>query len=120
MYAVWFIYSLYLYKVIIILSFSSLLSQARASGCVINTCGWVTGTGYRILVHAAEAFEGGLPVPATHKSTCIQSIQHTCTVDSQQLKPSVTQTFRLLKLKSISPGFPSCNFTLGNSNSQYS
>lgn len=31
---------------------------ARASGCVINTCGWVTGTGYRILVHAAEAFEG--------------------------------------------------------------
>lgn len=31
--------------------------KARASGCVINTCGWVTGTGYRILVHAAEAFE---------------------------------------------------------------
>ena len=36
-----------------------LLLIARASGCVINTCGWVTGTGYRILVHAAEAFEGG-------------------------------------------------------------
>lgn len=31
---------------------------ARASGCIINTCGWVTGTGYRILVHAAEAFDG--------------------------------------------------------------
>ncbi|KAJ7384175.1 Cleavage polyadenylation factor subunit clp1 [Desmophyllum pertusum] len=33
------------------------IEEARASGCVINTCGWVTGTGYRILVHAAEAFE---------------------------------------------------------------
>ncbi|XP_068747119.1 protein CLP1 homolog [Montipora capricornis] len=31
--------------------------KARVSGCIINTCGWVTGTGYRILVHAAEAFE---------------------------------------------------------------
>lgn len=31
--------------------------KAHASGCVINTCGWVTGTGYRILVHAAEAFD---------------------------------------------------------------
>lgn len=34
------------------------LVAARVSGCIINTCGWVTGTGYRILVHAAEAFEG--------------------------------------------------------------
>ena len=101
-----YIYSLYHYKVIIILSFLSLLSQARASGCVINTCGWVTGTGYRILVHAAEAFEGGLSVPARHKSTCIQSIQYPCTVGSQQLKPSLTRTSCLLELKSISPGFP--------------
>jgi len=31
--------------------------KARSSGCVINTCGWVTGTGFRILVHAAQAFE---------------------------------------------------------------
>lgn len=31
--------------------------KARVSGCIINTCGWVTGTGYRIVVHAAEAFE---------------------------------------------------------------
>lgn len=31
--------------------------KAQVSGCIINTCGWVTGTGYRILVHAAEAFE---------------------------------------------------------------
>ena len=31
---------------------------ARVSGCVINTCGWVTGMGYRILVHAAKAFKG--------------------------------------------------------------
>lgn len=35
-----------------------LLLAAQVSGCIINTCGWVTGTGYRILVHAAEAFEG--------------------------------------------------------------
>ncbi|KAL9966563.1 hypothetical protein ACROYT_G024659 [Oculina patagonica] len=33
------------------------IEEARASGCIINTCGWVTGTGYRILVHAAEAFD---------------------------------------------------------------
>lgn len=31
--------------------------KAQVSGCIINTCGWVTGTGYRILVHAAEEFE---------------------------------------------------------------
>jgi polyribonucleotide 5'-hydroxyl-kinase len=33
---------------------------AKASGCVINTCGWVTGLGYRILVHAAKEFKGSL------------------------------------------------------------
>lgn len=27
------------------------------SGCVINTCGWVKGSGYHALVHAASAFE---------------------------------------------------------------
>ncbi|EDO49377.1 predicted protein [Nematostella vectensis] len=31
--------------------------KACASGCVINTCGWVTGMGYRIIVHAATAFK---------------------------------------------------------------
>ena len=34
------------------------------SGCVINTCGWVTGMGYRILVHAADAFKGKSDMPA--------------------------------------------------------
>ncbi|XP_031570089.1 protein CLP1 homolog [Actinia tenebrosa] len=31
--------------------------KAKASGCVINTCGWVTGLGYRTLVHAAKEFK---------------------------------------------------------------
>lgn len=28
------------------------------SGVIINTCGWVTGLGYRILVHAAKELKG--------------------------------------------------------------
>ncbi|XP_006875816.1 PREDICTED: polyribonucleotide 5'-hydroxyl-kinase Clp1 isoform X2 [Chrysochloris asiatica] len=31
--------------------------KASVSGCVINTCGWVKGSGYQALVHAASAFE---------------------------------------------------------------
>ena len=31
---------------------------ARTGGCVINTCGWVDGGGYKALLHAAKAFEG--------------------------------------------------------------
>ncbi|XP_032897984.1 polyribonucleotide 5'-hydroxyl-kinase Clp1 [Amblyraja radiata] len=31
--------------------------RANAGGCVINTCGWVKGTGYQALLHAACAFE---------------------------------------------------------------
>nr|XP_042708553.1 polyribonucleotide 5'-hydroxyl-kinase Clp1 isoform X1 [Chrysemys picta bellii] len=31
--------------------------RASVSGCVINTCGWVKGSGYHALVHAASAFE---------------------------------------------------------------
>ncbi|XP_006012987.1 polyribonucleotide 5'-hydroxyl-kinase Clp1 [Latimeria chalumnae] len=31
--------------------------KAGVSGCVINTCGWVKGSGYHALVHAASAFE---------------------------------------------------------------
>ena len=27
------------------------------SGAVINTCGWVKGPGYRMLIHAAKTFE---------------------------------------------------------------
>lgn len=30
---------------------------ALVSGCIINTCGWVKGQGYKILTHAAQAFE---------------------------------------------------------------
>ena len=31
--------------------------KAKASGLVINTCGWVKAGGYKILIHAAQAFE---------------------------------------------------------------
>ncbi|KOX67341.1 Protein CLP1 like protein [Melipona quadrifasciata] len=31
--------------------------KARVSGIVINTCGWVKGDGYKLLTHAAQAFE---------------------------------------------------------------
>ncbi|KAG7385740.1 Cleavage polyadenylation factor subunit clp1 [Phytophthora pseudosyringae] len=31
--------------------------EVNASGCVINTCGWVDGTGFDLLVHAIQDFE---------------------------------------------------------------
>ena len=31
--------------------------KAKASGIIINTCGWVKGAGYKLLTHAAQAFE---------------------------------------------------------------
>ena len=31
---------------------------ANIGGLIINTCGWVRGAGYQLLVHAAGAFEG--------------------------------------------------------------
>ena len=30
---------------------------ANISGCIINTCGWIKGGGYKSLVHIAGAFE---------------------------------------------------------------
>ena len=33
---------------------------AGVSGCVVNTCGWIKGDGYKCITHAAKAFEGGL------------------------------------------------------------
>ncbi|CAH0486556.1 unnamed protein product [Peronospora farinosa] len=32
-------------------------AQVNASGCVINTCGWVDGAGFDLLVHAIKDFE---------------------------------------------------------------
>lgn len=32
-------------------------SAAKASGVVINTCGWIKGEGYGVLIHIAQAFE---------------------------------------------------------------
>ncbi|XP_071812163.1 polyribonucleotide 5'-hydroxyl-kinase Clp1-like [Apostichopus japonicus] len=31
--------------------------KADISGCVINTCGWIKGDGYKCITHAAQAFE---------------------------------------------------------------
>ncbi|XP_048486316.1 protein CLP1 homolog [Plutella xylostella] len=31
--------------------------KASTSGVIINTCGWVKGPGYKVLTHAAQAFE---------------------------------------------------------------
>lgn len=31
---------------------------AKTGGCILNTCGWVDGAGYKVLLHAAKAFEG--------------------------------------------------------------
>ncbi|KAL4713093.1 hypothetical protein ACJJTC_001147 [Scirpophaga incertulas] len=31
--------------------------KASSSGLIINTCGWIKGTGYKMLTHAAQAFE---------------------------------------------------------------
>ncbi|KAM6952039.1 polyribonucleotide 5'-hydroxyl-kinase Clp1 isoform 2-T3 [Lycodopsis pacificus] len=33
--------------------------KASVGGCIINTCGWVKGSGYQALVHCASAFESG-------------------------------------------------------------
>ena len=32
----------------------------KHSGCIINTCGWVDGSGYKSLIHVAQSFEGDL------------------------------------------------------------
>ena len=31
-------------------------ADARASGLIINTCGWIDATGYDVLLHCIEAF----------------------------------------------------------------
>ncbi|CAH0756607.1 unnamed protein product [Diatraea saccharalis] len=31
--------------------------KASTSGVIINTCGWIKGAGYKVLTHAAQAFE---------------------------------------------------------------
>lgn len=31
--------------------------RAKSSGVIINTCGWIKGAGYKLLTHAAQAFE---------------------------------------------------------------
>lgn len=33
---------------------------AGATGCIINTPGWVTGLGFRMLLHAVQTFKGSI------------------------------------------------------------
>lgn len=35
----------------------SLKFLANASGVIINTCGWVRGSGYKQILHVAQSFE---------------------------------------------------------------
>ena len=37
---------------------SIFFASARISGCIINTCGWVTGEGFRLLLDIAKSFDG--------------------------------------------------------------
>ncbi|XP_037086381.1 protein CLP1 homolog [Pollicipes pollicipes] len=41
--------------------------RAGASGCIINTCGWVKGGGYKALTHIAVAFEVDVVLVLDHE-----------------------------------------------------
>lgn len=41
--------------------------KTKTSGCIINTCGWVDGGGYKILLHAARAFEVDVILVVDHE-----------------------------------------------------
>ena len=48
---------IYIFTVFTVLMIILPLILARVGGVVVNTCGWVTGAGYKMLVHAAKAFD---------------------------------------------------------------
>ena len=35
-------------------------ADARASGAIINTCGWIDGAGYELILHCIEAFQADI------------------------------------------------------------
>lgn len=41
--------------------------RTGASGCIINTCGWVKGEGYKALTHVAVAFEVDVVIVLDHE-----------------------------------------------------
>ncbi|XP_057707139.1 polyribonucleotide 5'-hydroxyl-kinase Clp1 [Corythoichthys intestinalis] len=41
--------------------------KASVGGCIINTCGWVKGSGYQALVHCASAFEVDVVLVLDHE-----------------------------------------------------
>ena len=43
------------------------LPEARYAGCVINTCGWVEGSGYASLLHAAREFRAYTVIVLDHE-----------------------------------------------------
>jgi polyribonucleotide 5'-hydroxyl-kinase len=40
--------------------------DARASGIVINTCGWIEGAGYDVLMHCMQAFSVDVVIVMGH------------------------------------------------------
>lgn len=77
---------------------------ARASGCVINTCGWVTGTGYRILVHAAETFDGVLHTVIFFILTRFKGLYvYTCTCMCKKQHKLIKKTKQCLPLHNCKP-----------------
>lgn len=45
-------------------------SEARAAGIVINTMGWVEGLGYKLLLHAIEAFNANVILVLGQEKLC--------------------------------------------------
>ncbi len=54
------IYVVFYYKLQIHYFLVLLLSLASDSGLIVNTCGWIDGMGYELLVHVITAFEADM------------------------------------------------------------
>ena len=60
----------YTYVHVIRMIMINFILTAKTGGCVINTCGWVDGGGYKSLLHAAKTFEGN-PAGLCYKHPCM-------------------------------------------------
>ncbi len=49
------------------------MHAAKTGACVINSCGWVDGGGYKALLHVAKAFEGILTVIVCRMCVCVRA-----------------------------------------------
>eukprot|EP01104_Vermistella_antarctica_P015135 TRINITY_DN4903_c0_g1_i2.p1 TRINITY_DN4903_c0_g1~~TRINITY_DN4903_c0_g1_i2.p1 ORF type:complete len:343 (+),score=34.86 TRINITY_DN4903_c0_g1_i2:342-1370(+) len=64
--------------------------KARASGCVINTCGWVDGMGYELLLHSIKALKVQTVLVIDHERMCS---------DLQSSFASAATPLRVVKLR---------------------